>query len=201
MQQSKVICYLLNTQSLPMVCVCVCVIIQTKQHYYPQVSSLHAAACVCVRSCAHLAPAGVQVVAVRGEEQMGEASVVAGRQQSQQGAVLAGVEASAAGVRATGVNRLAGAEAKAGDDATLALLLHCSEDMRVAFGKALSLLKGSQDSQLPSLLLKVDFLAAHAFLITSPRGKYFSITHTSSVSFYSLLFSQSSFFSLFTKGL
>lgn len=82
--------------------------------------------CVCV--CAHLAPAGVQVVAIGGEEQMGEASVVAGRQQSQQVAVLAGVEASAAGVRATGVNRLAGAEAKAGDDAALALFLHCSKD-------------------------------------------------------------------------
>lgn len=99
---------------------------------------------VCV--CVHLAPAGVQVVAIRGEEQMGEASVVAGRQQSQQGAVLAGVEASAAGVRAAGVNRLAGAEAKAGDDATLALLLHCSEDNKVAFGRAVSLLKSSQDT-------------------------------------------------------
>ena len=76
---------------------------------------------------------------------MGEASVVAGGQQSQQGAVLAGVEAGAAGVRATGVNRLAGAEAKAGDDATLALLLHCGgDDNRVAFGRAFSLLKGSQ---------------------------------------------------------
>lgn len=85
---------------------------------------------MCVRVCFHLAPACVQVVAVGGEEQMGEASVVAGRQQSQQGAVLAGVEASAAGVRATGVNRLARAEAKAGDDATLALLLHCSEERR-----------------------------------------------------------------------
>ncbi len=94
-----------------------CVIIQTEQHNYPQVSSL---LCVCVRErvCVNLAPAGVQVVAIRGEEQMGEASVVAGRQQSQQGAVLAGVETSAAGVRATGVNRLAGAEAKARDDAT-----------------------------------------------------------------------------------
>ena len=72
---------------------------------------------------------------------MGEASVVAGGQQSQQGAVLAGVETGAAGVGAAGVNRLAGAEAKAGDDATLALLLHCSKDERVAFGRANSLLK------------------------------------------------------------
>lgn len=86
--------------------------------------------CGYVCLCVHLAPAGVQVVAVRGEDQMGEASVVAGRQQSQRGAVLAGVEASAAGVRATGVNRLAGAEAKARDDATLALLLHCSKEER-----------------------------------------------------------------------
>jgi len=54
--------------------------------------------------------------------------VVSGRQQSQQGAVLTGVEASAAGVRATGVHGLTGAEGKAGDDPTLALLLHCSED-------------------------------------------------------------------------
>lgn len=92
----------------------------------------HSRVCACV----HLAPSGVQVVAVGGEEQMGEASVVAGRQQSQQGAILAGVEASAAGVRATGVNRLARTEAKAGDDATLALLLHCNEDKRVAFGTA-----------------------------------------------------------------
>lgn len=112
-----------------------------KQHYYPQASSLHAAVCKCVRACVHLASAGVQVVAVGGEEQMGEASVVAGRQQSQQGAVLAGVEASAAGVRATGINRLAGAEAKAGDDATLALFLHCSEDKRVAFGRTFGLFK------------------------------------------------------------
>lgn len=82
--------------------------------------SPQSSACACV----HLAPSGVQVVAVGGEEQMGEASVVAGRQQSQQGAVLAGVEASAAGIRATGVNRLAGTEAKAGDDATLAMFLH-----------------------------------------------------------------------------
>lgn len=67
---------------------------------------------------------------------MGEASVVAGRQQSQQGAILAGVKAGAAGVGATGVNRLAGAEAKAGDDAALALLLHCSEDKRVLFGRS-----------------------------------------------------------------
>lgn len=69
---------------------------------------------------------------------MGEPSVVTGRQQSQQGAVLAGVEASAAGVRATGVNRLARAEAKAGDDATLALLFHCREDKIAAFGKSIS---------------------------------------------------------------
>jgi len=80
--------------------------------------------CVCVCACAHLAPAGVQVVAVGGEEQVGEASVVPGGQQGQQGAVLAGVEAGAAGVRAAGVNRLAGAEAEARDDAALALLLH-----------------------------------------------------------------------------
>lgn len=69
---------------------------------------------------------------------MGQASVVTGRQQSQHGAVLAGVEASTAGIRATGINRLAGAEAKAGDDATLALLLHCREDKRVVFGRAFS---------------------------------------------------------------
>ena len=87
--------------------------------------------------CVHLASSGVQVVAVGGEEQMGEASVVAGGQQGQLGAVLAGVEASAAGVRAAGVNRLAGAEAETGDNATLALLLHCSKDNRVAFGRAL----------------------------------------------------------------
>lgn len=85
---------------------------------------------------------------------MGEASVVTGRQQSQQGAVLAGVEASTAGVRATGVNRLAGAEAKAGDDATLALLLHCSEDKTVVFGRPFSLFKKVQQTQLP---IKVDF--------------------------------------------
>lgn len=133
----------------------VCGLIQTKQHYYPQVSSLYSTAVCCARSCVHLAPAGVQVVAIRGEEQMGEASVVAGRQQSQQGAVLAGVEASTAGVRATGVNRLAGAEAKAGDDATLALLLHCSEDKRVAFGKAFSLLKRFTRHSSQSLQLKL----------------------------------------------
>lgn len=67
---------------------------------------------------------------------MGESSVVPGRQQSQQGAILAGVEASAARVRATGINRLARTEAKAGDDATLAPFLRCSEDNRVAFGTA-----------------------------------------------------------------
>lgn len=65
---------------------------------------------------------------------MGEPSVVAGGQQGQQGAILAGVEASAAGVWATGVNRLAGAEAEARDDATLALFLHCTKDNRVPFG-------------------------------------------------------------------
>lgn len=80
-----------------------------------------------LRAGAHLAPAGVQVVAIGGEKQVGEASVVAGRQQGQQGAVLAGVKAGAAGVRAAGVNGHAGAEAEAGDDATLALLLHCSK--------------------------------------------------------------------------
>lgn len=93
----------------------------------------------------YLAAAGVQVVAVGGEEQMGETSVVTGRQQSQQGAVLAGVEASAAGVRATGVNRLARAEAKARDDATLALLFHCCEDKREHLA-ALSALYSSQDT-------------------------------------------------------
>lgn len=78
-----------------------------------------------MRVCVDLASAGVQVVAVGGEEQMGEASVVTGGQQCQQGTVLAGVEAGAAGEGAAGVNRLAGAEAQAGDDAALALLLHC----------------------------------------------------------------------------
>lgn len=132
--------------------------------------------CVCVYSCVHLAPAGVQVVAVRGEEQMGEASVVAGRQQSQQGAVLAGVEASTAGVRATGVNRLAGAEAKAGDDATLALLLHCSKDKRVAFGRAHSLLKGSQNTTPNHFYSKVYLLVAATFpdYISKRNIKYFS---------------------------
>lgn len=105
---------------------------------------------LCLKLCAslfvrYLAAAGVQVVAVGGEEQMGETSVVTGRQQSQQGAVLAGVEASAAGVRATGVNRLARAEAKAGDDATLALLFHCGEDKREHLA-ALSALYSSQDT-------------------------------------------------------
>lgn len=75
--------------------------------------------------CADLASAGVQVVAVGGKEQMGEASMVTGGQQGQQGAVLAGVEAGAAGEGAAGVNRHAGAEAQAGDDAALALLFHC----------------------------------------------------------------------------
>lgn len=83
-----------------------------------------------LRAGAHLTPAGVQVVAIWGEEQVGEASVVAGRQKGQQGAVLAGVKAGAAGVRAAGVNGHAGAEAEAGDDATLALLLHCSRGER-----------------------------------------------------------------------
>lgn len=83
--------------------------------------------------CVDLAPAGVQVVAIGGEEQMGEASVVAGGQQGQQGAVLTGVEAGAAGVRAAGVNSLTRAEAEAGDDADLALFLHCSGDRRAAF--------------------------------------------------------------------
>lgn len=134
--------------------------------------------CACMCSCIHLAPASVQVVAVRGEEQMGEAAMVAGRQQSQQGAVLAGVEASAAGVTATGVNRLAGAEAKAGYDATLALLLHCSEDKRVTFGRALRIYKRFTRHYSLSLLLKVGFLAAPTFLITSVRGKYFSTIDT-----------------------
>lgn len=80
---------------------------------------------MCVR--ADLAPAGVQVVAVGGEEQMGEAPVVAGGQQGQQGAVLAGVEAGAPGVRAAGVDGLTRAEAEAGDDAHLASFLHCGD--------------------------------------------------------------------------
>lgn len=92
--------------------------------------------CVCV----DLASAGIQVVAVGGEEQMGEAPVVAGGQQGQQGAVLAGVEAGAAGVGAAGVDRLAGAEAQAGDDAALALLLHCGREQRG--GGSLSALPG-----------------------------------------------------------
>lgn len=83
--------------------------------------------CVSVRVCADLASARVQVVAIGGEEQMGEASVVTGGQQGQQGAVLAGVDAGAAGEGAAGVNRLAGAEGQAGDDAALALLLHCGK--------------------------------------------------------------------------
>lgn len=87
-------------------------------------------ACRCL--CLHLAPSGVQVVAVGGEEQVCEASVVSGRQQSQQGAILAGVEAGAAGIRSTGINRQAGAEAKAGDDAALALLLHCGDKERAS---------------------------------------------------------------------
>lgn len=74
--------------------------------------------------CADLAAAGVQVVAVGGEEQMGEASMVAGGQQRQQGAVLTGVEAGAAGVRAAGVDRLTRAEGEARDDAALASFLH-----------------------------------------------------------------------------
>lgn len=74
--------------------------------------------------CRHLAAAGVQVVPVGGEEQVGEASVVPGRHQRQQGAVLAGVEAGAARVGSTGVDGLARAEGEAGDDSTLALLLH-----------------------------------------------------------------------------
>lgn len=88
---------------------------------------------------------------------MGEASMVTGRQQSQQGAVLARVEASTAGVRATGVNRLAGAEAKAGDDATLALLLHCSGDKRLVFGRAFSLFNGSQDTTSNHFSSKLSF--------------------------------------------
>lgn len=98
-------------------------------YYHHQVNSPRL--CAAVRLfMRYLAAACVQVVAIRGEEQMGETSVVTGRQQSQQGAVLAGVEASAAGVRATGVNRLARAEAEAGDDATQALLFHCGEGKR-----------------------------------------------------------------------
>lgn len=80
--------------------------------------------------CVDLASAGVQVVAVGREEQVGEASVVTGGQQGQQGAVLAGVEAGAAGKRAAGVNGLAGAEGQAGDDAAHALLLHCSKSQK-----------------------------------------------------------------------
>lgn len=146
-------------------------------------------------ACVHLAPAGVQVVAVGGEEQMGEASVVAGRQQSQQGAVLAGVEASAAGVRATGVNRLARAEAKAGDDATLALLLNCSEDNRGAFGLTRFT---RRHNHFYSMLT---FLAAPIFLITFSKEEniflnnaHMSSRFGSSVSFYRFLLSQSSLF-------
>lgn len=102
----------------------------------------------------HLAPAGVQVVAVGGEEQVGEASVVAGGQQGQQGAVLAGVKAGAAGVRAAGIHGHAGAEAEAGDDAALALLLHCSREERARVWPG----------------GRVNF-QSHAFLITSLKGK------------------------------
>lgn len=79
---------------------------------------------LCVCACTDLTAAGVQVVAIGGEEQMGEAPVVAGGQQGQQGAILTGVEAGAAGVRAAGVDRLARAEGEAGDDAALAVFLH-----------------------------------------------------------------------------
>lgn len=109
------------------------------------------------RAGAHLAPAGVQVVAVGGEEQVGEASVVAGGQQGKQGAILAGVKAGTAGVRAAGVHGHAGAEAKAGDDATLALLLHCRRDERARVW--------------PGGTLNVQ---SHAFLITSLKGKKYS---------------------------
>lgn len=85
---------------------------------------------------------------------MGEASVVAGGQQGQQGAVLAGVKAGAAGVRAAGVHGHAGAEAEAGDDATLALLLHCSREERARVWP------GGRVN-----------LQSHAFLITSLKGK------------------------------
>lgn len=47
---------------------------------------------------AHLASTGIQVVAIGGEEQVGEASMVTGGQQGQQGAVLAGVKAGTARV-------------------------------------------------------------------------------------------------------
>lgn len=83
---------------------------------------------------------------------MGEASVVAGGQQGQQGAILAGVKAGTAGVRAAGINGHAGAEAEAGDDATLALLLHCSRDERAR------------------VWARSNF-QSHAFLITSPEGE------------------------------
>lgn len=139
--------------------------------------------CVCV----HLAPAGVQVVAVRGEEQMGEASMVTGRQQSQQGAILAGVEASTAGVRATGVNRLAGAEAKAGDDATLALLLHYSEDKRAVFGRAFSLFKRFTDTTSNHFYSKLTFGSSYIPNYISKRkiflNKAHKLTFGSSVSF------------------
>lgn len=85
---------------------------------------------------------------------MGEASVVAGGQQGQQGAVLAGVKAGTAGVRAAGVHGHAGAEAEAGDDATLALLLHCSREERARVWPG----------------GRVNF-QSHAFLITSLKGK------------------------------
>lgn len=56
---------------------------------------------------------------------MCDAPLVADWQQCEQLAVLAGVDAHGAGVGATRVQRLARAERYAGDDATLALLLHC----------------------------------------------------------------------------
>lgn len=87
---------------------------------------------MCLCMCVDLASAGVQVVAVGGEEQMGEASMVTGGQQGQQGAVLAGVEAGAAGEGAAGVNRLVGTKAQAGDDPALALLLHCGRGQKGA---------------------------------------------------------------------
>lgn len=120
--------------------------------------------------CVHLASSGVQVVAVGGEEQMGEASVVAGGQQGQLGAVLAGVEASAAGVRAAGVNRLAGAEAEAGDNATLALLLHCSQD------NSRALIQKVHEKQVPITSTQSRFLA----FPTSPilRGETFLTMRT-----------------------
>lgn len=80
--------------------------------------------CMFLCLCADLATAGEQVVAVGGEQQMGEASVVAGGQQGQQRAVLTGVQSGAAGVRAAGIHRLTRAEGEAGDDAVLASFLH-----------------------------------------------------------------------------